>query len=147
MDLSQLSPQQRNWNYVECSPPKEPKNMYGEKMVSKCRMQIQSSKFQCRYIFKFNIEIVLFDSVNGQKVYTRHCVAEAENAERNACLVRSVLPQVKILQCETCQEDGCNAVLSEKPTELKEGDTGSAIKITSSMQLFLIVSGVAWLWF
>lgn len=88
------------------------------------------------------------DSVNGQKVYSRHCVAEAENAERNACLVRSVLPQVKILACETCREDGCNEFLSEKSGELKvEGDNNAGITTTYSIRLFSIVFGLARLLF
>lgn len=92
----------------------------------------------------------LFNTVNGQKRYSRECVAEAEDAERNACLVRSVLPEVKTLACETCQEDGCNEFFSEKPGELKIDDDNNAnngMKTISSMQLISIVFGVAWLLF
>lgn len=99
------------------------------------------------YIFKFNSNLcVVIDSVSGQKVYSRHCVAEAENAERNACLVRSVFPQVKILACETCQEDGCNEFFSEKLGEIKVEDANNAGIRTTSIQL-LSIFGVAFLLF
>lgn len=66
--------------------------------------------------------------------------------ERNACLARSVFPEVKILACETCREDGCNALFSEKPDELKVNDGDSAgVKTSNSMQILSILFGVAWL--
>lgn len=70
---------------------------------------------------------------------------EAENAESNACLVRSVLPQVKILACETCREDGCNENISEKPAELN--DNNAAVTAISSIQMIALVCGFAWLLF
>lgn len=85
--------------------------------------------------------------VNGQKVYSRACVAEAETDERNACLVRSVWPQVKILACETCREDGCNEMLSENPESKVNGGNNAGIKTIYSIQLVSIVFGVAWLLF
>lgn len=47
-DLEQMTfsaDQMIDWYYVECAPPRTPINMWGEKIVPKCRIQLQSSKF------------------------------------------------------------------------------------------------------
>lgn len=87
-------------------------------------------------------------AVNGQNIYSRHCVAEAENAASNACAIRSVLPQVKIIACETCTEDGCNENFSVKPGELKQEDNkDSAMTTIPSMQMISMILGIVWLLF
>lgn len=78
-------------------------------------------------------------------MYSRHCVVEPETDEPNACLVRSVLPEVKILACETCQTDGCNDFISEKPAELNVAGSSAGIKTTLQLQLFTFVFGIVWL--
>ncbi len=148
---------QKNWHLIECNAPVEPRNHFGQKMVTKCRMQIQNRKFQCRHFTYLNINqvqyrfvmcVCIFDLEHGRIVYSRGCVAEAENVERDACLVRGLFPEVKILACETCQEDGCNESLIGKPAEIKAGDgNNSGTKTTYSMQLFSIVCGFMWLLF
>ncbi|XP_037041313.1 uncharacterized protein LOC119078022 [Bradysia coprophila] len=118
LDMSLLTSQQRHMIVKECTPPKESVIVYGifyaEKMVSRCRIQTVS--------------------VNGEKVHSRGCVVEAENASRNDCVGRNVLPGMKVLACETCQEDVCNESFS--PPSVSAG-----IKTTLSMQLvsFLFV--------
>ncbi|KAG4078744.1 hypothetical protein HA402_015334 [Bradysia odoriphaga] len=124
LNLSLLSPQQRNLHVKECTPPKEPVIVYGifysEKMESRCRIQTVS--------------------VSGQKVHSRGCVVEAENAEHNDCVGRNVFSEMKVLACETCKEDGCNAAFSPP-----SGSSG--IKTTLSMHFVSFVFGIVWLLF
>lgn len=45
---------------------------------------------------------------NGNIVYSRSCVWEERNAQKDACMSHSPPYGHTILACETCMEDNCN---------------------------------------
>jgi len=122
LDLSQITVQQKRWNYVECDvkPPNNVDNI--ENLIPKCR--------------------ILLQHVNDVPTYTRSCYWEQENVPVNSCLNMKFNPSyVKTVACNTCTEDGCNDKLLSASTEedkVEANQKNSAILSVLSNAVFAI---------
>lgn len=78
-------------------------------------------------------------------MYTRKCVEEAENANSNSCLTDELFqndnPNVQLISCETCREDGCNnKIINYFITEIeKSSNVGLSNVLISKPLLALYV--------
>lgn len=78
-------------------------------------------------------------------MYSRKCVEEAENANSNSCLADELFsnddPNIQLISCETCREDGCNNQIKNYfVTELEESNFGlTSILINVKLVLGLLI--------
>jgi len=123
LDFSQMTEQQKLWNYVECDaapPPHYPDENSGN-LIAKCRIILQH--------------------VNDVPTYSRSCIWEPLNVPANSCAVQNVsLPYVKTISCNTCTADGCNDRLLNVPATEPDKIKNSAATISVlSNALFAIL--------
>lgn len=66
-------------------------------------------------------------------MYSRKCVEEAEKANSNACLKDELFndnnnPNIQLMSCETCTEDGCNRIIKNYfVSEMESSDSNFGV--------------------
>lgn len=123
LDLSQITDQQKKWNYVECDakPPNTVENI--ENLIPKCR--------------------VLLQHVNDVETYTRSCYWEQENVPADSCKVQKYNPSfVKTIECNTCVEDGCNdrLITKSEPKDNTNENNNNNVSDTKNSAVLAVLS-------
>lgn len=143
LDLSQITEQQKRWNYVECDvkPPQNAEKI--ENLIPKCRILLQLGELNR---FSFNIltyswNLQLFWLVNDVQTYTRSCYWEQENVPSNSCAIQKYNPSyVKTVACNTCVEDGCNDKLISTSVEVADNSKNMSADNPSNAAVLALLS-------
>lgn len=147
LDLSEITEQQKRWNYVECNakPPNNADQI--ENLIPKCRILLQHGEFNLFQlnIIQWNYFVKFISLVNDVPTYTRSCYWEQANVPTDSCAIQKYNPSyVKTISCKTCIEDGCNDKLisvseeEAKPNNHSVKPNNAATVFVSSITVFAL---------